>query len=162
MDNQSMPVQTKGWRSNILQGGERVAIRWFGVMVLEQELGLTEEGEWVYALHEKLYPITGKHDLMPLFPLLEVPEAEFRTLLRTHLVALGLPMETGDTFPLDSIVAGAIDSCSTHWSSRALNWLEQGVAVNPAIARALSEFVQGKHGTHRDRLRASRLLRRKG
>lgn len=135
-----------------------MATRWLGVPVLERELGLTEGGEWVYALHKEVRPIAGTDDLVHLFPLLEVSESEFRALLRGNIVAMGLPMEIGDSFPLDLIVAGAICSREIYWSSRALNWLEQGVAVNPSIAKLLMEFIGGKQGTHRDRLRASRLL----
>ncbi len=132
--------------------------RWLAVSVLERELGLTDGGQWVYALHKEVRPIAGTDDLVHLFPLLEVSESEFRTLLRANIVALGLPLEIGDSFPMDLIVAGAIGSRDVYWSSRALNWLEQGVTLNTSIAGLLSEFIGGKQGTHRDRLRASRLL----
>ncbi len=147
------------WQSGCVQGGEVVEIRWLAIPLLERELGITESGQWVYSFGNGLLPITAAHDLAHLFHFLERSEMEFQGLLRMSLLTMGLSMETVDTFPCDLLVSGAIGSRNTYWSSRALNWLEEGMPMTIAIAEALDEFVSAKHGTQRDRHRAFQLYR---
>lgn len=57
------------------------------------------------------------------------------------------------------VMAGLNYEGSDYWASLAVEWLEQGVAVDAGILQALARIAERKHFSQRIRHRSSAILR---
>src|SRR5262245_38451412 len=87
------------------------------------EFGISEIGAWVVPSADgSLLDVDDEGDYLPLYPLLEMPLPNARTILEAEFARHGVDAEWMVEFPFHLIAASAMRSGSKFWPDGALEW----------------------------------------
>jgi len=80
--------------------------------------------------------------------------------LQAGLRAAGFDAASAQPLPFPALVTHALNSCSPHWISCAIDWLDQGLPIDEMIATALGNISNNRRVSQKDCHRAFRFLKR--
>lgn len=134
-------VPETSWVSREIDG-TGVAVRWLQIAChtnhsRAHNYGICNSGDWTWQYSDDRR-IASPENLSGFLPLLEETRTIAVSLLRSGVAARGLPSPVVLTFPLDKIVAMALQS-STYWRSLAEKWIDTEYPPNDEIAALVSE-----------------------
>lgn len=125
-----------------------------------RRVGVHAQSGWCVRIDDRVVVLDAECKLMPLEPLLDVPEAEFSAFLQR--VAKAMPMRAQHvlTFPKEVLLKYVFHTAySSYWPERALNWLAADQGLWPQFHDELKTFSTNKIMSQAARQQAKRLLR---
>jgi hypothetical protein len=122
--------------------------------------GINAESGWCVRLDGRIVTLDTESNLMPLGPLLDVPEAEFTAFLQRSAKAMPLRAQQVLAFPKEALLKHIFHtSHSSYWPERALAWLVADQGLWSQFKDELKTFSNNKVMPQAARQHATRLLR---
>jgi len=123
------------------------------------EVGVNEGGRWVVRKRTATYSADDGAGLVPFVSCLEESVEDLRVTLAAGIARCGLDVSLLESFPFSDIAAEGISSRSPKWISLAVAWLD-GVRLSERLVGALTQLIQRREGTQRERQQAWRRLQK--
>src|SRR5262245_59602443 len=123
-------------------------------------VGLSRDGSWFGLIQSELVSLSEAGHLICLLPWLEYSMQQALDQLQAGLRAAGFDAASAQPLPFPALVTHALNSCSPHWISCAIDWLDQGLPIDEMIATALGNISNNRRVSQKDCHRAFRFLKR--
>ena len=125
-----------------------------------RRVGVDAQAGWCMRIDDRVVMLDAESKLMPLGPLLGVPQAEFSAFLQRAADALPLWAQRVRAFPKEALLKHIFHtSHSSYWPERALDWLAADQELWPQFRDELEAFSTNKVMPQAARQHAKRILR---
>ena len=153
------------WRVCKLRGAWRT-VEWLPVTNIVSKatghgvpVGLSRDGSWFALIQNELVSLPETRHLTCLLPWLEYSMQQALDQLQAGLRTAGFDAASAQPFPFPALVAHALNFCSPHWISCAIDWLDQGLPIDEMTATALGNISTNRRVSQKDCHRAFRFLK---
>jgi hypothetical protein len=148
------------WQDSVIDGDNG---RWLPLVRLSTSeiwLGLDPAAQWVLGRPHGRAATSAAQPTQSWLLMHDVSESDFMVMLTAAADAYGFPREPLIAkLPIDDVLAMGLSSRSTHWTERALEWL-QIRAIPEGSIELIRRLSGAKWMTQRARQLARRVLRR--
>lgn len=160
LKRQLASIPLENWENSLSHNSDNIEIiQWLPLLQISPEfsLGLVKNGCWVKDSGVSVTIFEPGKPMVFLLPCLELKYDDFRSMIESAFLRLGLSKELAYTFPSSDLVCIGLTIDSKYWSELALNWAE-AIRFDEKVKQALIQ-AGGSGSTQKIRQRAKKILR---